>query len=327
MVYNFWNNDFDIVRTGKFSNIFQQQLLDENITLNNGDKIIFDCCNEGIGPKDISLAVDSLLNSSIHYDIRVLFNVPVFAVLPYKYRCFPEHFVAHCGFVAHIQTLEIDWKNLMITKKFIALMRRASVERVTLAKRILSKFKHNNFLLSCGTQPSKWKYIPTALAEAIYPYKLPILLDGVTDNYQDQHHHKNTDFFACCVHLAIETSSQTDVNSWREIFISEKSLKPFAYRQLPIWFAVPGTVNEIRKLGFDVYDDIIDHSYDLEQNTYLRMSKVLDALNTVTAVSTENMNNRRANLWTRINKNVQLLYALYNTHHATKHNHLLELLK
>jgi hypothetical protein len=32
--------------------------------------------------------------------------------------------------------------------------------------------------------------------------------------------------------------------------------------QFPIWMAVPGLVAQIRNLGFDLFDDIIDHSYD-----------------------------------------------------------------
>jgi hypothetical protein len=33
-------------------------------------------------------------------------------------------------------------------------------------------------------------------------------------------------------------------------------------RQIPIWFGVPGLVEHVRSLGFDTFDDILDHGYD-----------------------------------------------------------------
>lgn len=45
-------------------------------------------------------------------------------------------------------------------------------------------------------------------------------------------------------------------------FMTEKSMKPFYNLQLPIIFGYTGIVNDLRKLGFDMFDDIINHSYD-----------------------------------------------------------------
>lgn len=45
-------------------------------------------------------------------------------------------------------------------------------------------------------------------------------------------------------------------------FITEKSMKPFYALQLPLIFGCDGTVEILRKHGFDMFDDIIDHSYD-----------------------------------------------------------------
>jgi hypothetical protein len=46
------------------------------------------------------------------------------------------------------------------------------------------------------------------------------------------------------------------------IHISEKSLIPFFFFQLPIFLASQGHVGKVREYGFDLFDDIIDHSYD-----------------------------------------------------------------
>jgi hypothetical protein len=45
-------------------------------------------------------------------------------------------------------------------------------------------------------------------------------------------------------------------------FLSEKSFKPFALGQIFLSWSDQGTVTMLRKLGYDVFDDVIDHSYD-----------------------------------------------------------------
>jgi hypothetical protein len=327
LIYNFWNNDFDVIRKGNFAELFVEQMLAEDITLDHHHPIIYDCCNEGISPADINLAVASLEAHDITLNIGVLFNITVAEDLPYPFRCSPSHFSAHCGFVNHIRNSGIIWEELVIERTFIALMRRASVGRAQLAKCLLDRFTHNTFLMSCGSQPNRWVSTLTNLKEAIHPYTLPILLDGITDDYKDQHYHVRTDFFTCLINIAVETSSQTDADSWREVFISEKSLKPFAYRQLPIWFAVPGTVQEVRNLGFDVFDDIIDHDYDIIEDPTTRMLAMVRVLHEFEAAhSITDMNSLRHTLWPRINKNVDVLYDLNNKHPQTKHTLIMELI-
>ena len=45
-------------------------------------------------------------------------------------------------------------------------------------------------------------------------------------------------------------------------FMTEKSVKPFYSLQLPIILGYTGIINDLREMGFDVFDDIIDHKYD-----------------------------------------------------------------
>jgi len=45
-------------------------------------------------------------------------------------------------------------------------------------------------------------------------------------------------------------------------FMTEKSVKPFYSLQLPIILGYTGIIKDLRDMGFDVFDDIIDHSYD-----------------------------------------------------------------
>ena len=60
-----------------------------------------------------------------------------------------------------------------------------------------------------------------------------------------------------------------------EFSITEKTLHTFLGCNIPIWIGSPGTVSAVRDLGFDVFDDIVDHSYDNDYNIVDRIYKVV----------------------------------------------------
>jgi hypothetical protein len=325
LIYNAWDNDFEIIRSGRFSELFTEQLTNENIIAS--ELCIFDCTNEGIGTDDIDMMLTTLIADYPNLEIRVLYNTPITKKLNYRYSCFPEHMVAHCNFVSHINSLNVEWKSLPVDKHFISLQRRASVSRLKFTKQLLDNFEKDQYILSCGTQPNKWLNELTNLKEAIHPYKLPILVDGVIDTDNKQHYHHDNDFFKCMVNVIAETSSQTDDDSWREVFLTEKTFKSFAYRQIPIWFAVPSTVDEVRKLGVDVFDDLIDHSYDTIGDEDIRGTAVVDELKRFCDYyPLSELGDLKTKIWKRISNNMILLNDLESNHNITKHKHLLDLI-
>lgn len=63
------------------------------------------------------------------------------------------------------------------------------------------------------------------------------------------------------------------------IHISEKSFKPFALFHLPVFVASHNHVKELEyQFGFDLFHDIIDHSYDSEPNDYKRLIKIVEEI-------------------------------------------------
>lgn len=325
LIYNAWNNDFDKIRKGEFCSLFKTQIEAENIDV--GKLCIFDCTNEGIDSDDIDLMYNTIKDDFPELEIRVLFNVPETKITTYKYRCFPEHMVAHCHFLSHVNALDIEWKDLSIKKYFISLQRRASISRVKFTKLLLDNFNESQYVLSCGSHSNKWLNKTQDLIDAIQPYSLPILVDGLIDSDKKQHYHDNVLFFECFFNIISETSSQTDSDSWKKVFLTEKSFKAFAYRQLPVWFAVPNTVREVRKLGFDVFDDIIDHSYDALNNPEERMNAVVKEIQRLCEqYSIEKTQQLRNKLWPRISKNVKLLRELDKTHAIKKRKLIMELI-
>jgi hypothetical protein len=55
----------------------------------------------------------------------------------------------------------------------------------------------------------------------------------------------------------------------------------FRALQLPrpfLLYCEPGAMNILRSQGFDVFDDVVNHSYDTESNSITRQVKILDEL-------------------------------------------------
>lgn len=61
----------------------------------------------------------------------------------------------------------------------------------------------------------------------------------------------------CALHVVIESEMSKDVYR-----VTEKSVKPFAEMLPPVYFGNPFTVDSMRQLGFDTFDDFINHDYD-----------------------------------------------------------------
>lgn len=59
------------------------------------------------------------------------------------------------------------------------------------------------------------------------------------------------------------------------IHATEKSFRPFNFYMFPIFFATKGHVQYLRdEFNFDLFDDVIDHSYDNEENFVKRYNMV-----------------------------------------------------
>jgi hypothetical protein len=89
-------------------------------------------------------------------------------------------------------------------------------------------------------------------------------------------------------------------------FLTEKTVKTFCGFQIPVFVATAGFVNEIRDLGFDLFDDIVDHSYDRIEDPALRMKAVANEL--FRLVHTELPDN---NIKNRLLKNKEAVKIVY----------------
>jgi hypothetical protein len=89
---------------------------------------------------------------------------------------------------------------------------------------------------------------------------LPYMIATELDATQNKFSSGETDIRNCYVNLVSESDDGKDTIGF---FITEKSIKPFLFAQFPIFLGKPGIVKHLREYGFDMFDDIIDHSYDV----------------------------------------------------------------
>ena len=93
--------------------------------------------------------------------------------------------------------------------------------------------------------------------------------------------------------------------------LTEKTFKSMMLAQLPIWVAPQYTVACFRELGFDAFDDLVDHSYDLESDPVRRLSMIADEIQRCIQSPLETLGQLRKDLLPRFQDNWTRLRGLY----------------
>lgn len=91
--------------------------------------------------------------------------------------------------------------------------------------------------------------------------------------------------------------------TWSRIMITEKTTKAYRLYQFPIFLAPAGHVKLQRQLGFDVFDDVIDHSYDECLDPYKRIEMVSKQCEQINYRTLEFWQSEIEKNWQRLQKN------------------------
>ena len=149
-------------------------------------------------------------------------------------------------------------------RRVICLNRRWSPVRDRIVHHLLGHFDPQEILLSHNS------------LESLQGKSDQMLLDGSVDHVQ-QHRAPPTSWLRAAVKLITEGNEQHMPNVPDTVLVSEKTFKCFAWHQFPIWVSVPGTVQAVRGMGFDVFDDLFGgHDYDCVLDQDKRIHQVLD---------------------------------------------------
>jgi hypothetical protein len=216
----------------------------------------------------------------------------------------------------------IDWENIEIDIPIISLLSRPTEKRARLTKDLADLCKDkarlsfgnvaDNVIVGISDKDRKM------YEEILHPYPFP-LLQNIDNKISDcpneflyiialQHEIEN-DIFQSLVNVVTETNEFDSDN----IMLSEKTFKAFAWHQIPIFNATKGHVEIVRSLGFDLFDDIINHNYDAAPNNYMQKLKILNEISKFLKNynSINDINNLRKGIFHRLQANNDLLYKLY----------------
>jgi hypothetical protein len=105
----------------------------------------------------------------------------------------------------------------------------------------------------------------------------PFHWDQFDKHQQNNHHVVNTELYTQS-HFQIVIETHLDADQSGGAFITEKTWKPIKYGQPFVVIGPVGTLATLRAAGYNVFDDVLDNTYDaIENNTerYIAVRKLL----------------------------------------------------
>ena len=280
-------------------------------------KIVLSFLDEGFSPTEIQTLTDILLQTHSGR-FMVLFNAHIEVdQLPYHARCCTTWLINRSEYRLDQLNYNID---IALDCKFLCLMRRGSMARAKLAGFLLDRIGLDTVRMSFGSgQPSGLSQYRDVVG-----VDLPLLVDGMLTDRVQEFDISNTLFHSCLFNIVAETSSQSEAN-WRSVFLTEKTWKAIMQRQIPIWYGVPGLVKHVRSLGFDTFDDILDHHYDAIQDETQRHQSVFDLIHQINnQYSLADCQTLRQRLRPRLEANFGQLLEYFRTNRRQVSNTILE---
>lgn len=192
-------------------------------------------------------------------------------------------------------------------KHFLCLMRLPKYERVNLAVQLIQQGLHNDTIMSCGwgTDPNWHAENSDEMFNLIVPDDLRNLFPITLGHSDSEQHDVTSQMDRCYFNIVCEThagiseseSFLDDVKSRTKIygygnqrmFFTEKSAKAFLLMQAPLFLSKPGYVSVLRKIGFDLFDDLIDHSYDSEVSIDRRIELLVKEMKRLSEISLDDL--------------------------------------
>jgi len=99
--------------------------------------------------------------------------------------------------------------------------------------------------------------------------------DGGYDLKGDMHH--NVEMFDSYIDLVTENVCYTPNNTYDIVTMTEKSIKPFLYYQIPLFVTQKNHAKYLKNLGFDLFEDIFPLEYDGKSNIN-RINHILEMI-------------------------------------------------
>lgn len=150
----------------------------------------------------------------------------------------------------------LTWRDDKKDKLFMCLNKEPRVHRVKMVDSLISNNLLNIGYVTFKSNQNIYQYFNIDSNKSI-TYNIPqITLDDTlfSNNFFGLHPLLSSNSY-----VEVVTESRHDLLPFK----TEKCVKPFYNLQFPIILGHYDIVNDLRKMDFDMFDDIIDHSYDL----------------------------------------------------------------
>ena len=209
---------------------------------------------------------------------------------------------------------------------FVSLARLARHHRILATIDIIERDLEKYGNISLGNNNSSIENKDNFLKSKIfkkYEHKFPMYIDEEildTNSKSKRNMYKATSkkISHAFINFVMESAYENKKNnlgvieSWTVSSLTEKSSKPFAWGQVPIFLNCANSLYKIRELGFDVFDDIIDHGYDSEINPINRIKLAVDQLEKICHWSLEDCRKFKQENIHRFENNRKILLDLHN---------------
>lgn len=294
------------------SNWIVEQFSEYYETANAAEHIIFDCRMENVYVANRAILIIDKFNIPKE-KCTILISVSVNNELEgYNYQLDRLAEVNYCHFHDALLAENIDWENIEIDDTpIMSLCGRPTEDRARFIKQFLDLFGDKSRVSFGNTThyplPPKEMLLYQSIMD---PYEFPFKKgtdDKILDTIHLQHNPPGHPLYKSLISVVNETNGYDHTG----IFLTEKTFKVFAWHQIPIFVATPGHVKVVRELGFDLFDDIIDHSYDYA-HPHIHQLKIFSQLSKFLAryPTVHDVRELRKTLWPRIVANHELVIEL-----------------
>jgi hypothetical protein len=290
--------------------------------------------------KDVSfyLLVDSVFDVKVGSNVKMLQSYKLVFLPFFENYCVEQHdsqFVLNDTSIYNKRKGFLSLNGSMRTQRILLLIELIKSGYIDLHGNVIDKNNNISFLLYDNSKFNKESYSifinnmlqnedisqsDFSLLEDI-SNSLPIIANGEEGERPDL---LLREYYGNILNLVTDNASgfdDSDNFKYGTITLTEKAWKPFKTHQLPLYIGLPGYVDIIRSLGFDVFDDVINHSYDKEQNHIERIKIVVEELNRLNQLDVIEFYNKNRK---RFVKNCINIYKLKSEAYLQLSNFIIE---
>ena len=153
---------------------------------------------------------------------------------------------------------------------FISLARHPKFHRIAATVELLDRGLQDLGYMSLGSTENRYFWENLSAVPVRYHHLMPMILDHRDVQEQDIYGSTDDRMVRAFANLVMESSYEEKpwgTSLWNVPFMTEKTMKPFIWGQVPVFLAHQHSLKFLRDWGFDLFEDIVDHSYDCDPDS------------------------------------------------------------